>query len=186
MHSELSHLPLHLLLSSRVSLCRPALDLSAIRSSVDVLFAAFAWSDCIRCICIPKRRTVSRASDESRLHTAHHVSIPQVFAFSNLPGEPSASSPSTVLADVNPSESHSIETHLGLPVGLLLCIAATANLSAEMEALPDEVVKFKGDAIEKAIRNWRPAPLDNGSTDSAAYIEKLATAEMWRYVRPSS
>ncbi|GAA6018485.1 hypothetical protein JCM11491_007014 [Sporobolomyces phaffii] len=140
---------------------QPALDLSAIRSSVDVLYAAFAWTDCIRCICIPKRRTV--------------------FAFSNLPGETSASSPSTVLADVNTSESHSIETHLGLPVGLLLCIAATANLSSEMEALPDEVVKFKGDAIEKAIRNWRPAPLDSGNNDSASYIEKLATAEMWRH-----
>ncbi|GAA5977964.1 hypothetical protein JCM5350_006282 [Sporobolomyces pararoseus] len=140
---------------------QPALDLSAIRSSVDVLYAAFAWTDCIRCICIPKRRTV--------------------FAFSNLPGETSASSPSTVLADVNTSESHSIETHLGLPVGLLLCIAATANLGAEMEALPDEVVKFKGEAIEKAIRNWRPAPLDTGNNDSASYIEKLATAEMWRH-----
>ncbi|GAA5843728.1 hypothetical protein JCM3766R1_000526 [Sporobolomyces carnicolor] len=140
---------------------QPALDLSAIRSSVDVLYAAFAWTDCIRCICIPKRRTV--------------------FAFSNLPGEASTSSPSTVLADVNTSESHSIETHLGLPVGLLLCIAATANLSAEMEALPDEVVKYKGEAIEKAIRSWRPAPLDSGNNDSAAYIEKLATAEMWRH-----
>lgn len=107
----------------------------------------------------------------------------QVFAFSNLPGEASTSSPSTVLADVNTSESHSIETHLGLPVGLLLCIAATANLSAEMEALPDEVVKYKGEAIEKAIRSWRPAPLDSGNNDSAAYIEKLATAEMWRHVR---
>ncbi|GAA5904803.1 uncharacterized protein JCM6883_003912 [Sporobolomyces salmoneus] len=140
---------------------QPALDLSAIRSSVDVLYVAFAFTDAIRCICIPKRRTV--------------------FAFSNLPGETSASSPSTVLADVNTSETPSIETHLGLPVGLLLCIAATANLSAEMEALPDEVVKFKGDAIEKAIRSWRPTALDTGNNDSASYIEKLATAEMWRH-----
>ncbi|GAA5941684.1 uncharacterized protein JCM15063_002640 [Sporobolomyces koalae] len=140
---------------------QPALDLSALRSSVDVLYAAFAWTDCIRCMCDPKRRTI--------------------FALSNLPGDASSSSPSTVLADVNPTESHSIETHLGLPVGLLLCIAATANLSAEMEALPDEVVKFKGEAIEKAIRNWRSAPQAADNNDSAAYIEKVATAEMWRY-----
>lgn len=171
---------------SRPFVRRPALDLSAIRSSVDVLYAAFAWTDCIRCICIPKRRTVSFPSTTHGLDQTFADSSSQVFAFSNLPGETSASSPSTVLADVNTSESHSIETHLGLPVGLLLCIAATANLSAEMEALPDEVVKFKGDAIEKAVRSWRPAPLDSGNNDSAAYIEKLATAEMWRHVSLSA
>ncbi|GAA6064092.1 hypothetical protein JCM10212_003450 [Sporobolomyces blumeae] len=162
---------------------QPALDLSSIRNPLDVLLGAFAWTDCIRCICIPKRRTV--------------------FAFSNLPGEStstaSASASSSGSLDPSSSEphTHSIETHLGLPVGLLLCIAATANLSAEMEALPDEVVKFKGDAIEKAIREWRaPAmplasdPATSGVSgsggpgqgmDSAAWIEKLATAEMWRY-----
>ncbi|GAA5863028.1 hypothetical protein JCM1840_002441 [Sporobolomyces johnsonii] len=140
---------------------QPALDVSVIRDSANVILATFAYTDCIRCICIPRRRTI--------------------FAFSHLPGEPSPSSAS-LLSSANPPNSHSIETHLGLPVGLLLCIAAIANLSTEMEALPDEVVKVKAEAVEKAIREWRPAPLEEGQTaDSAGYIEKLSTAEMWRH-----
>ncbi|GAA5928822.1 hypothetical protein JCM1841_003581 [Sporobolomyces salmonicolor] len=140
---------------------QPALDVSTIRDSANVILATFAYTDCIRCICIPRRRTI--------------------FAFSHLPGEPSPSSPS-LLSSANPPNSHSIETHLGLPVGLLLCIAAIANLSAEMEALPDEVVRVKAEVVEKAIREWKPAPLEEGqSVDSAAYIEKLSTAEMWRH-----
>lgn len=135
------------------------------RDPKNVLLSAVAWSDCVRCICIPRRRTI--------------------FAFSGLPGEPSATTPEAVVSDVS-SHSNSIDAHLGLPLGLLLCVAATANLGAEMDALPDEVVRVKAAAIENAIREWKPAPPNiEDLADSAWYIDKLSSAEMWRHVRPS-
>ncbi|TNY23010.1 hypothetical protein DMC30DRAFT_87484 [Rhodotorula diobovata] len=140
---------------------QPAIDLSDMRDPKNVLLSAVAWSDCVRCICVPRRRTI--------------------FAFSGLPGEPSATTPEAVVSDVS-SHSNSIDAHLGLPLGLLLCVAATANLSAEMDALPDEVVRVKAAAIENAIREWKPAPPNiEDLADSAWYIDKLSTAEMWRH-----
>ncbi|GAA5926150.1 hypothetical protein JCM3775_005217 [Rhodotorula graminis] len=140
---------------------QPAIDLSDMRDPKNVLLSAVAWSDCVRCICIPRRRTI--------------------FAFSGLPGEPSATTPEAVVSDVS-SHSNSIDAHLGLPLGLLLCVAATANLGAEMDALPDEVVRVKAAAIENAIREWKPAPPNiEDLADSAWYIDKLSSAEMWRH-----
>ncbi|GAA5911593.1 hypothetical protein JCM8208_005685 [Rhodotorula glutinis] len=140
---------------------QPSIDLSDMRDPKNVLLSAVAWSDCVRCICIPRRRTI--------------------FAFSGLPGEPSATTPEAVVSDVS-SHSNSIDAHLGLPLGLLLCVAATANLGAEMDALPDEVVRVKAAAIENAIREWKPAPPNiEDLADSAWYIDKLSSAEMWRH-----
>ncbi|GAA5845139.1 hypothetical protein JCM9279_005449 [Rhodotorula babjevae] len=140
---------------------QPSIDLSDMRDPKNVLLSAVAWSDCVRCICIPRRRTI--------------------FAFSGLPGEPSPTTPEAVVSDVS-SHSNSIDAHLGLPLGLLLCVAATANLGAEMDALPDEVVRVKAAAIENAIREWKPAPPNiEDLADSAWYIDKLSSAEMWRH-----
>ncbi|GAA5884226.1 hypothetical protein JCM3774_005082 [Rhodotorula dairenensis] len=148
---------------------QPLLDLSAIRDSANVLLTVVAWSDCIRCICIPRRRTL--------------------FAFSNLPGEPapdgcsstSSASASAVVDDVS-SQPYDVSAHQGLPVGLMLCVAATANLACEMDALPDEVVKVKAHGIENAVREWKPPPPDaQDLADSAGYVEKVSTSEMWRH-----
>ncbi|BGP15471.1 hypothetical protein JCM10213v2_003450 [Rhodosporidiobolus nylandii] len=136
---------------------QPALDLT----TASVLLSTFGWTDCVRCLCIPGRRTI--------------------FTYSNLPGEPHPESPNLLLTDVS-SVPSDVQVHLGLPVGLMLCIAATANLSTEMEALPDELVRFKADAIEKAIRGWRQPIADPSElADGAAFMEKLSTAEMWRH-----
>ncbi|GAA5991835.1 hypothetical protein JCM10908_002228 [Rhodotorula pacifica] len=141
---------------------QPLLDLSAIRDSANVLLTVVAWSDCIRCICIPRRRTL--------------------FAFSNLPGEPSSDSSSSAVVDDVTSQPYDVTAHQGLPVGLMLCVAATANLACEMDALPDEVVKVKAQGIENAVREWKPPPPDaQDLADSAGYVEKVSTSEMWRH-----
>ncbi|CEQ43216.1 SPOSA6832_05123 [Sporobolomyces salmonicolor] len=138
-------------------LCRPPLDLT----TASPLLSTFAWTDAVRCICIPGRRTV--------------------FTFSNMPGDPSPTSPGTVLTDVSSSASD-IQVHLGLPVGLMLCIAAIANFAFEMDALPEEVVKVKAEAIEKAVRGWRPPVPDvQELADGTTFVEKVSTAEMWRH-----
>lgn len=66
----------------------------------------------------------------------------------------------------------------------MLCVAATANLACEMDALPDEVVRVKAQGIENAVREWKPPPPDaQDLADSAGYVEKVSTSEMWRHVR---
>jgi hypothetical protein len=123
---------------------------------------AFAYTDVLHTVCIPRRRTL--------------------FAFTSLPGDPDT--PINAPSPINTDETdRAVEIHLGLPVGLLLCIAATSNLSAEAGAFPDEVVAVKAQAIEKTIRDWRPlAPDAAALVDSTAYIDELSTAEMWRHV----
>lgn len=123
---------------------------------------AFAYTDVLHTICIPRRRTL--------------------FAFASLPGDPAT--PSDVSTPNTGDEAdRAVEIHLGLPVGLLLCLAAISNLSAEMGSFPEEVVALKAQAIEKTIRDWRPlAPDAAALADSAAYIDELSTAEMWRHV----
>lgn len=114
---------------------------------------AFAYTDVLHTVCIPRRRTL--------------------FAFTGLPGDPGTPTPGSVPPSTDPND-RAIETHLGLPVGLLLCLAATSNLSAEMGSFPDEVVAAKAQAIERAIRDWRPLPPDASAlADSTAYIDEL-------------
>ncbi|GAA6007590.1 hypothetical protein JCM10207_006396 [Rhodosporidiobolus poonsookiae] len=136
---------------------QPNLDLK----TATVILSSFAWTDAIRTLCIPGRRTV--------------------FNFTHLPGDPDPSQPTKLITDVSTIASE-VQVHLGLPVGLMLCLAAIANLSAEMDALPDEVVRVKADAIEKAVRGWRsPVPDAQDLAEGAAFMEKLSTAEMWRW-----
>lgn len=144
---------------------QPTLDLSAMRDPANALLTAIACTDCLRCISIPGRRTI--------------------FSFPDLPGDPSNGTPSAVVSDVS-AHKLNVDTHLGLPVGLLLCVAATTNLSCDMEALPDELVRVKADAIEAAIRGWRPPPPSpHELADPVSFHDKASTAEMWRYVRLS-
>ncbi|GAA6049995.1 hypothetical protein JCM3770_001904 [Rhodotorula araucariae] len=140
---------------------RPLLDLSSIRDPEKLLLAIFGWHDCIRCIASGKRRIL--------------------FAFSYLPGEPTAPGSSVLIDDVNPVVCE-LPVLLGLPVGLMLCAAAIANLSAERDALPEEVVKAKAAAIEAAIQGWRPPAVSaHDLSDSAKYLERISTGEMWRH-----
>ncbi|GAA5893787.1 hypothetical protein JCM8208_001244 [Rhodotorula glutinis] len=140
---------------------RPLLDLSAVRDPETLLLAIFGWHDVVRCITSGKRRVL--------------------FTYTCLPGEPSAANPSVLVDDVN-SVVCELPVLLGLPVGLMVCAAAIANLSAERDALPEEVVKAKAAAIETAIRGWRPPALSaHDLADSAKFLERISTGEMWRH-----
>lgn len=131
------------------------------RDPETLLLAIFGWHDVVRCITSGKRRVL--------------------FTYTCLPGEPSAANPSVLVDDVN-SVLCELPVLLGLPVGLMLCAAAIANLSAERDALPDEVVKAKAAAIETAIRGWRPPALSaHDLADSAKFLERISTGEMWRH-----
>ncbi|GAA6035944.1 hypothetical protein JCM8097_005178 [Rhodosporidiobolus ruineniae] len=137
---------------------QPILDLSSIQDSLPILLIPYAWTDVLRSVTVPKRRTL--------------------FAFPSLPGD-SASTTSSQPWVCPPS---AVQAHLGLPVHLMLCLSAVANLSSEMDALPDEVVKVKAEAIERAIRDFRPPPPDaQDLAEGALYLEKVGTAEMWRH-----
>ncbi|GAA5893948.1 hypothetical protein JCM8208_001288 [Rhodotorula glutinis] len=138
---------------------RPSIQHSPISSPEQVIIAISAWEDCIRCVTSPRRRPF--------------------FSFADLPGEPLSPSSSTLRDSVNDVRSD-IPALGYMPVGLLLCVAAIANLSVDMEALPDAVVKAKASAIERAVRGWRPLPPVTG-LDSAAFVEQVSTSEMWRH-----
>jgi len=145
--------------------CRsPSIQHSPITSPEQVIITISAWEDCIRCVTSPRRRPF--------------------FSFADLPGDPLSPSSSTLRDSVNDVRSD-IPALGYMPVGLLLCIAATADLSVDMEALPDVVVKAKASAIEHAVRGWRPPPPVVG-LDSASFVEQVSTSEMWRHVRPAS
>ncbi|GAA5852001.1 hypothetical protein JCM9279_007054 [Rhodotorula babjevae] len=138
---------------------RPSIQHSPITSPEQVIITISAWEDCIRCVTSPRRRPF--------------------FSFADLPGDPL--SPSSPALRDNVNDVRSDIPALGyMPVGLLLCIAATANLSVDMEALPDIVVKAKASAIELAVRGWRP-PAPVAGLDSAAFVEQVSTSEMWRH-----
>ena len=75
------------------------------------------------------------------------------------------------------------ESHLGLPVGLLLCLAATSNLSLEMVDLESSVVQYRRERIETAIRRWRPQRIPGGDhSDSVSHLEEVRIHEIWRQV----
>ncbi|GAA5821762.1 hypothetical protein JCM11251_001011 [Rhodosporidiobolus azoricus] len=137
---------------------QPMLQLDSSGDATSIILIAYAWTDVLRCLHQPKRRPL--------------------FAFPSLPGDSASSSSSTPWQ----APSSIVQAHLGLPLGLLLCIAAIANLSAEMDALPDEVVKAKAEAIERAIRDHRPPTPDaQDLADGGLFVEKVGTAEMWRH-----
>lgn len=94
-----------------------------------------------------------------------------LFTFVGLPGD----------AVFTPSST----SYMGLQSDLLLCLAATSNLAMDAPGLSSELVREKGDAIEKAIRGWRSAAVDaEGLSDSWAYVRAMATQEMVRFSLP--
>lgn len=83
-----------------------------------------------------------------------------------------------------PSGDARFETHLGLPVGILLCLAAVSNLSVQLDSLESDVVERRRDMIEAAIRQWRPSRIPGGEgSDSVSFLEEVRISEIWRQVR---
>ncbi|GAA5856196.1 hypothetical protein JCM8547_000814 [Rhodosporidiobolus lusitaniae] len=136
---------------------QPTIDFDMPPTALGLLLPPYAWTDVLRSMCVPKKRTL--------------------FHYSNLPGDSSFSSSAGWTAP--PSN---IQAHLGFPFPLMLSLAATVNLNAEMDALPDAVVAVKAEAIEQAVRDWRPPPPDGqDSLNSSLWMEKIGTGEMWRH-----
>ncbi|KAI5475600.1 Zn(2)-C6 fungal-type transcription factor [Pseudohyphozyma bogoriensis] len=137
---------------------RPPLDIATIQDPSHIGHWMFVWADVLRSVCLPRQRTI--------------------FKFIGAPGEV----PSGPIA-MNTSfgaVSQAYNTHLGLPVGLLLCFAAASNLSVDSaEGMDVELVRLKGAAIEEAIRSWKPEPPESG-LDSIACVDTVVTQEMWR------
>lgn len=108
-----------------LTLCEPrspTVQLHPVTLPEQVIITITAWEDCIRCATTARRRPF--------------------FRFPNLPGEPLSSSSPALRDSVNDVRTE-IPTLGYMPAGLVLCIAAIANLSVDMDALPDAVVKAK-------------------------------------------
>lgn len=130
-------------------------NFTTIQDATSILLVPFVWTDVLRSVCILKRRSL--------------------FSFASLPGD----DPSVPW--VCPPSA--LQAHLGLPFGIMLCLAAIGNLAAEQDSLPDAIVKVKAEAIEKAIYEWcHPTPDTHELADAAGYTESVGTAEMWRFV----
>ncbi|KAK4702734.1 hypothetical protein P7C70_g3485, partial [Phenoliferia sp. Uapishka_3] len=103
-----------------------------------------------------------------------------IFKIANLPDEDTGRSGERP----PPSGDPRLETHLGLPVGLLLCFAATSNLSLEMDTLDPTAVEVRTRRIESAIREWQPRRTPGGAlegSDSISHLEELRIFEIWRH-----
>lgn len=112
----------------------------------------------------------------SVFHTITFRNRLTVFDLSAAPVlEPPSVSPEPVTSDA-------LRVRLGLPVELLLCLAAIANLAAQKPAMDVSQFREESDAIEVAIKRWRSEPVGGEVIDSAAYISDLATFEIWRQV----
>ncbi|GAA6001233.1 Zn(II)2Cys6 transcription factor [Rhodotorula paludigena] len=138
----------------------PILDLQTIQDPNQLLLTVFGWEDVMICLILRRRPS---------------------FRILGLPGEPRFAGSTELIDEVNSYVS--VIPQLGvIPVGLMLCVAAAANLAAPQSSLPSEVVACKAEAIEKAIRSWRP-PLATSDqlADSATYLEYLASTEMYRH-----
>lgn len=131
----------------------PRLDVATIADPSTVSLWAFAYADVLRTVCLPRQRCL--------------------FDFAGLPG------------NGPPSPGYELQnfTHIGLPVGLLLCFAASSNLAVDSPGMTPDAVRLKAQGIEEWIRDWRPAVPDLGTLlDSSAYIDQTTTQEMWRQV----
>ncbi|KAK4705356.1 hypothetical protein P7C70_g845, partial [Phenoliferia sp. Uapishka_3] len=141
----------------------PPLDLSSLSGVSNVALGCFAYTDVLASMCMKHRRTI--------------------FNIAGLPGD-DLSSPSTPpqLAQRQTGDLR-LDSHLGLPVGLLLCLAAISNLSVDMAGMDADLVRAKANKIEEAIRNWRlPPPLGGPleTSNSLLWVEEVKTSEMWR------
>lgn len=98
-------------------------------------------------------------------------------------GAPGASPLPSTEPDLSLVTSEALSAIMGLPVGIILCIAATCNLAVEATNMPREVFLSKARAIEKSIKTWRPiAVTPEQAEDSIRVMDAFVTHEMWRHV----
>lgn len=133
----------------------PILDLTTSVAPSQLAIRMFAYADVLRTMCIRGRPT-----------TFELIATPNA----------SPDSPDGLT-------SRSISVHLGLPAGLLICLAVTSNLVCCESVLSVEEVKERGAAIERDILAWRPEVEKDDVLDSAQYVSDIATQELWRHVR---
>lgn len=112
------------------------------------MLRSFAAMDVIRNVCLRGRRS---------LFTFTHAGAPVDISITPAPAP---------LPIEHENAEHSIFGHatfqalMGLPVGLLYCIAATSDLALDEATMTKEVFKTRTDWIEQSIRKWKPLPID--------------------------
>lgn len=107
----------------------------------------------------------------------------QFLHLSGLPGFDQESADLQAVAD----RSSLSWGHLGVPLALLLALAAISRLSTDAAAgvLGPQDVQRRADIIERGLRAWSPGTTEP-TADSMDMVRTVATKEMWRHVRPQS
>lgn len=139
---------------------RPRLDFSTLEAHNQCL-RVIAFTDVMRTICLGNRKTLF-----------------------DLAGQPGDHRTNSERGRHEGTTSGACSTFLGLHVDLLLCFAASSNLSVDMATLALEEVRTKALIIENAIRAWRAAPPDAETLRDNSFAATTATQEMWRNVCP--
>ncbi|KAM0754875.1 hypothetical protein T439DRAFT_377289 [Meredithblackwellia eburnea MCA 4105] len=140
----------------------PKLDFASMMDPTTLPLRCFAYTEILTAFVTKDRRSV--------------------FDVVALPGDEEYSSPVGRMGQ--PPADPRLETHLGLPVGLLMCLVAITNLSLDMAKMDPLIVQEKKGSIERAIRNWqvRKPPVSMAdSNDSVSYLDELRLAEIWRH-----
>ncbi|KAK4046875.1 hypothetical protein OIV83_005771 [Microbotryomycetes sp. JL201] len=139
----------------------PTLDLTSEGGPLMILLRSFAYVDTLRNFCLFNKRRC-------------------LFDLTCAP----ASGPdgSRRLPKQFPTNSVKL---MGLPVGLLLCLASIVNLSVDKDELLDEqLVQERSKVIETSIREWQPADPRSDQAlqlDSVRLVDDVVTQEMWRH-----
>lgn len=73
----------------------------------------------------------------------------------------------------------------GMPIEMILCLAATSDLAVDEPSLSREEVQRRVNLIENKIKTWQPPALAAQALTENAILamENLVTGEMWRQVR---
>lgn len=137
------------------------LDLEVGDTPLDIMLQGFALNDILRCIVHPHRRTLFRYLDDP-------VDPPPL--------------PSSSMSSRNPNNF--LPCVSGLPMRMVACVSATANLAYDEVSLTKEEVKRRAGLIERALKGWRAPPLtaEDAMEDAVAAMDALVTSEMWRQV----
>lgn len=140
---------------------RPSLDLLTLSGQATILLRCFACVDVVRCLALGGRKTL--------------------FDFTGAPG----ATPKVDSGPQDPSELSSgmMSAVLGMPVGIVLSMAATCNLAVDEGTMDKETFLRQAREIERSIKEWRPVPISpEQAEDSIRVMDAFVTHEMWRHV----
>jgi len=131
----------------------------------------FAYADVLRTVAQPGRRTLFALEDDPA--RAVPAAEPQ-------PVEGDELTSLMLSSDAVLSEAPGV--HLGLPRGLLVCLAATTNLACDAPTLAHDQLARRADPILARLAAWTPAPAPprESSDSSVQRVVEVAEQEAWR------